>query len=71
MQIISDVDVAAFRRRAAEYFGQGFEFSELYREITAAAPSATPPSPPTVPAGADASALPRAVESSSSPEARP
>lgn len=71
MQIISDVDVAAFRRRAAEYFGQGFEFSELYRQITAAALSAMPPSPPTVPAGAGESALPRAAESWSSPEARP
>lgn len=34
MQVLDDVDVDAFRRRAREYFAEGFEFSPLYREIT-------------------------------------
>ena len=34
MEIIDDVDVDAFRRRANDYFAEGFPFSELYREIT-------------------------------------
>lgn len=71
MQIITDVDVAAFRRRAAEYFGKGFEFSELYRQITADAPPADHPSQPTFPAGAGEPVLPQASESLSPTEARP
>ena len=41
LQIIDDVDVEAFRRRAREYFADGFPFSALYRAITSgqAAPS--------------------------------
>ncbi|MBL8817217.1 MAG: DctP family TRAP transporter solute-binding subunit [Planctomyces sp.] len=34
MQIIDDVDVDAFRKRAREYFSKGFSFSELYNQIT-------------------------------------
>ena len=34
MQIVDDVDVDAFRKRAREFFSQGFAFSELYNEIT-------------------------------------
>jgi TRAP-type C4-dicarboxylate transport system substrate-binding protein len=34
MEIIDDVDVDAFRRRANAYFAEGFPFSDLYREIT-------------------------------------
>jgi len=34
MQVLDDVDVDAFRRRARAYFSDGFEFSSLYREIT-------------------------------------
>lgn len=34
MQIIDDVDTEAFRRRAREYFADGFAFSPLYRKIT-------------------------------------
>ena len=35
MKIVDDVDVAAFRKRAREYFSKGFAFSELYNQITA------------------------------------
>lgn len=35
MQIIDDVDVAAFRKRAHEFFSTGYSFSELYNQITA------------------------------------
>ncbi len=35
MEIVDDVDVNAFRKRAREYFSKGFAFSELYNEITA------------------------------------
>jgi TRAP-type transport system periplasmic protein len=35
MQIIDDVDVDAFRKKAREYFSNGFAFSELYNQITA------------------------------------
>lgn len=35
MQIIDDVDVDAFRKRAREHFCEGFAFSELYNKITA------------------------------------
>lgn len=38
MQIIEDVDVDAFRKRAREYFSKGFAFSELYNKITAEKP---------------------------------
>lgn len=38
MQVIDDVDVDAFQRRARDYFSTGFAFSPLYREITATAP---------------------------------
>ncbi|APZ90979.1 Neu5Ac-binding protein [Fuerstiella marisgermanici] len=34
MQIVEDVDVDAFRKRAAEYFSSGYAFSELYNQIT-------------------------------------
>jgi tripartite ATP-independent transporter DctP family solute receptor len=34
MQVLEDVDVDAFRRRARAYFADGFAFSPLYREIT-------------------------------------
>jgi TRAP-type C4-dicarboxylate transport system substrate-binding protein len=34
MQIIDDVDVDAFRKRAREYFSSGFAFSEVYNRIT-------------------------------------
>lgn len=34
--ILDDVDVEAFRRRAAQHFGQGFDFSPLYRELVTA-----------------------------------
>lgn len=34
MQVLEDVDVEAFRRRARAYFADGFAFSPLYREIT-------------------------------------
>ncbi len=34
LEIIDDVDVDAFRRRARDYFSDGFAFSQLYREIT-------------------------------------
>jgi len=34
MQIVDDVDVDAFRKRAREFFSKGFAFSELYNEIT-------------------------------------
>lgn len=34
MQIVEDVDVDAFRRRAREFFFSGFAFSELYNSIT-------------------------------------
>jgi len=53
--IIADVDEAAFRQHAAEHFGQGFDFSPLYRELVAAdepgvaAPSG-PPAKPELPA---------------------
>ena len=35
MQIIDDVDVDAFRKRAKEFFASGYVFSELYNQITA------------------------------------
>lgn len=35
MEIVDDVDVDAFRKRARVYFSKGFAFSELYNEITA------------------------------------
>ncbi|HIE96771.1 MAG: TRAP transporter substrate-binding protein DctP [Fuerstiella sp.] len=35
MQIVEDVNVDAFRRRARDFFSSGFAFSELYNEITA------------------------------------
>lgn len=41
LQVVDDVDVEAFRRRAREYFEEGFPFSALYRAITA-----LPASPP-------------------------
>lgn len=34
MEIIDDVDVDAFRKRAREFFSKGFAFSELYQQIT-------------------------------------
>jgi tripartite ATP-independent transporter DctP family solute receptor len=34
MQIVDDVDVDAFRKRARDFFSKGFAFSELYNEIT-------------------------------------
>lgn len=34
MQIIDDVDVDAFRKRAREFFSSGYAFSELYNRIT-------------------------------------
>jgi tripartite ATP-independent transporter DctP family solute receptor len=34
MQIVDDVDIGAFRKRAQEYFSSGFAFSELYNRIT-------------------------------------
>ncbi len=40
MQVIDDVDVDAFRRRARAYFADGFAFSSLYREITQGADDA-------------------------------
>lgn len=49
-RIIHDVDVAAFRRRAWEYFSTGFPFSRLYREIHSQA--ARPPSDADAPNGA-------------------
>lgn len=33
LQIVDDVDVEAFRRRAREYFAEGFPFSSLYQTI--------------------------------------
>lgn len=33
LQIIDDVDIAAFRKRAHHHFRQGFDFSPLYRQI--------------------------------------
>lgn len=42
LQIVDDVDVEAFRRRAREYFDEGFPFSALYQAITAQ--RAAPPS---------------------------
>lgn len=33
LQIVDDVDVEAFRRRAREYFADGFPFSHLYQAI--------------------------------------
>lgn len=41
MQIIEDVDVEAFRRRARKYFSEGFAFSDLYNQITAEPETAT------------------------------
>ncbi|MEQ9407843.1 MAG: TRAP transporter substrate-binding protein DctP [Fuerstiella sp.] len=35
MQIVEDVDISAFRKRAREHFSEGFAFSELYNTITA------------------------------------
>lgn len=35
MQIIDDVDVDAFRKRARDYFSSGYAFSDLYNQITA------------------------------------
>jgi TRAP-type transport system periplasmic protein len=35
IRIVEDVDVETFRARAREFFAQGFEFSELYRAISA------------------------------------
>ncbi len=35
MQIVDDVDVDAFRKRARDYFSSGYAFSELYNRITA------------------------------------
>jgi len=71
MQIISDVDVAAFRRRAAEYFGEGFEFSDLYRQIAADGSPAPQPSPSTLPPAASEPAPTRASESANPTESRP
>lgn len=34
MQIVEDVDVDAFRKRARKHFSSGFAFSELYNQIT-------------------------------------
>jgi tripartite ATP-independent transporter DctP family solute receptor len=34
LQIVDDVDVEAFRRRAREYFAEGFPFSSLYQTIS-------------------------------------
>ncbi|MEZ6127713.1 MAG: DctP family TRAP transporter solute-binding subunit [Planctomycetaceae bacterium] len=34
MEIVEDVDVEAFRKRAHDYFSKGFAFSELYNQIT-------------------------------------
>lgn len=34
MQIVDDVDVDAFRKRAREFFSSGYAFSDLYNEIT-------------------------------------
>jgi|GEM_PF-304442 len=71
MRIISDVDVAAFRRRAAEYFGEGFEFSDLYRQIAADGSPAPQPSPSTLPSNASEPAPSRASESANPTESRP
>lgn len=35
LEVVEDVDVEAFRRRARAYFAQDFAFSRLYRAITA------------------------------------
>ena len=35
MEIIDDVDVDAFRKKARDFFSTGFAFSELYNQITA------------------------------------
>jgi len=42
LQIVADVDVEAFRRRAREYFAEGFPFSSLYRAISS---QEAPPKP--------------------------
>lgn len=34
MEIVDDIDVAAFRERCREYFAEGFAFSEVYNRIT-------------------------------------
>lgn len=55
MQIIDDVDVAAFEQRAHQFFSDGFPFSPLYREITGErrpsqeAADSTPSLPPASP----------------------
>ncbi len=38
MEVVADVDLAAFRRRAREHFTEGWVFSDLYQQITAAHP---------------------------------
>jgi TRAP-type transport system periplasmic protein len=35
LRVVDDVDVAAFRRRAEEFFAEGWIFSDLYRRIAA------------------------------------
>ena len=35
VEIVDDVDVDAFRKRAREYFSEGFVFSDLYNQFTA------------------------------------
>lgn len=63
LEVLSDIDVAAFRQRSREYFSTGFPFSELYLQITddaritsestaspPATESASPPRPRLAPA---------------------
>ena len=35
MEIVEDVDVDAFRERCRDFFSEGFEFSDVYKRITA------------------------------------
>ena len=42
MEIVEDVDVAAFQARCRKYFSSGFEFSDLYNRITAEPSKAEP-----------------------------
>lgn len=41
MQIVEDVDVDAFRKRAREFFSSGYAFSELYNQITSESDGST------------------------------
>jgi len=49
LQIVDDVDVEAFRRRAREYFADGFPFSPLYRAISSQEASPKPAGSDAVP----------------------